>query len=120
MARTRIDYELPFSGVNAEGLRAGVARQLTEVDASDIDIVYGHGHPDAISDSHVIGLVFKVDPETVTQISIDAVTSEVQSLLGCQSTSAAGGVTTPTTSINRRDRYTAQFTIESMKKSISR
>lgn len=82
MTQTRIDYELPFKGVNGDGLRAGVAGQISGIGNSDIGLVYGRGHPNAISDQHVIGLVFPVDPSVVSQTNVDAVTADIESLLG--------------------------------------
>jgi len=82
VTQTRIDYELPFKGVNGDGLRVGVAATIDGIEAEDVGLHYGRGHPDAVSDRHVIGMVFDVDPEIVTQTTVDAVTSEVETLLG--------------------------------------
>jgi hypothetical protein len=82
MTQTRVDYELPFKGVNVEGLRVGVANQIESVAADDINILHGRGHPDAISDAHVVGLIFNVDPANVTQADVDNVTAEIETLLG--------------------------------------
>jgi hypothetical protein len=82
MSLTRVDYELPLKGVNKQGLRVGVANQIESVSVDDIGILHGRGHPDAISDAHVVGLIFNVDPANVTQADVDGVTSEVEALLG--------------------------------------
>jgi hypothetical protein len=79
---TRIDYELPFKGVNAKGLRLGISNTIPAIDQSDVSLYYGGGHPDAVSDNHVIGLVFDIDPANVTQTDVDNVTAEVEALIG--------------------------------------
>ena len=82
MTKTRVDYELPFKSVNGPGLRVGIANQIDGIEPSDVGIQYGRGHPDAISDGHVAGLVIDVDPSNVTQTDVDNVTAEVEGLLG--------------------------------------
>lgn len=82
MNRTRIDYELPFKSVNGPGLRVGIANAITGISESDVGLHYGHGHPDAISNGHVVGIVFDVDPSNVAQADVDGVTTEVENLLG--------------------------------------
>lgn len=82
MTKTRVDYELPFGGVNGPGLRAGVAASIDGIAAEDVSILYGRGHPESISDEHTIGLIFDVDSSTVTQANVDSVTVEVENLLG--------------------------------------
>jgi hypothetical protein len=82
MTKTRIDYELPYMGMNKEGLRIGVANAIPSIDVSNIGTHHGNGHPDAISNQHVIGLVFDIDPSNVTQTDVDNVTAEVEALLG--------------------------------------
>jgi hypothetical protein len=82
MTQTRIDYELPFKSANGEGLRVGVANQIDSINPADIGILYGRGHPNALSDAHVVGLIFDVDPTVVTQQDVDNVTAEVETLLG--------------------------------------
>lgn len=82
MTKTRVDYELPYGNVNAQGLRVGVATAIDAVDESEIGIHYGGGHPESISPQHVVGLIFDVEPENVSQPDIDMVTDEVETLLG--------------------------------------
>lgn len=83
MTKTRVDYELPFRNVNEEALRVGVANAIGSLSPSDISLRYGHGHPDALSNSHTIGFVFDADPSNVTQDDVDGVTTEVSNHLGC-------------------------------------
>ena len=82
MTKTRVDFEFPYGAVNAEGLRVGIANQIDSIEPSDVGILQGRGHPDAISDNHVVGLIFDVDPSTVAQADVDNVTSEIETLLG--------------------------------------
>jgi hypothetical protein len=82
MTKTRVDYELPFKSVNGPGLRVGIANAIDGIEAADVGLHYGHGHPDAISDPHVVGLVFDIDPTNVSQSDVDNVTAEVETLLG--------------------------------------
>lgn len=82
MTKTRVDYELPFKSVNGPGLRVGIANQIDGIEPSDVGILYGNGHPDAISDNHVVGLIFNVEPTNISQADVDGVTTEVENLLG--------------------------------------
>jgi hypothetical protein len=63
-------------------LRVGVANAIGPLSTDDIATYHGRGHPDAISDRHVIGMVFDIDPENVTQADVDNVTAEIKTLLG--------------------------------------
>jgi len=83
MTDTRVDYEMPFKGVNGAALRAAlVATFPSALDESDISIVYGRGHPQSYSDSHVVGIVVAIDPANVTQSDVDTATQELSSALG--------------------------------------
>lgn len=79
---TRIDYELPYKSVNGPGLRVGLSNAIDGIAAADVSLHYGNGHPDAISDAHVVGIVFDVDPSNVSQTDVDSVTTDVETLLG--------------------------------------
>lgn len=82
MTKTRVDYELPFKSVNGPGLRVGIANAIDNIEPADVGLYYGKGHPDALSDAHVVGIIFDVDPSNVTQTNVDGVTIEVENLLG--------------------------------------
>lgn len=82
MTKTRVDYELPYKGVNTRGLRVALAGQIDGIGPSDISLLYGRGHPDAISDQHVVGLIFDIDPSSVSQTNVNGVTTDIESILG--------------------------------------
>jgi len=82
MTQTRVDYEFPFRGVNGPALRVSLASTFDAIDQADVGLHHGRGHPDATSDGHVVGIIFDLDPTTVSQTNVDDATAEVSSTLG--------------------------------------